>query len=92
MSKLLSEEELYDKLEEAVFKAANYEYNRDWDSMTATLAKFVELIESQKKAFAEYAIGENETGVITNPDSPDYGEPYVNTTADRDEQRKRAGI
>lgn len=37
---------------------------------------------------ADEVIGENETGVITDPDSVDYGKPYSNVYVDRDEQRK----
>lgn len=37
---------------------------------------------------ADEVIGENETGIITNPDSVDYGEHYSNVYVDREEQRK----
>lgn len=50
-----------------------------------------ELTESLKQAIlrwvADEVIGENETGVITDPDSVDYGKHYSNVYVDRDEQR-----
>jgi len=37
---------------------------------------------------ADEVIGENETGVITDYNSVDYGQSYSNVYVDRDEQRK----
>ena len=35
----------------------------------------------------ERVIGENDRGIITDPDSPSYGEPYESAMADKDELR-----
>ncbi len=37
---------------------------------------------------ADEVIGADDTGIITDPASVDYGQPYSNVYVDRDEQRK----
>ena len=78
-------------------------YNYDGDDVTVkvmvdedileSIAKFVEaIIRTEKlKLLAEVrkrVVGENDRGIITDPDSPNYGETYESTTADKNEQRK----
>ena len=77
-------------------------YNFDGDDVTVnvmvdedileSIAKYVEaIIRTEKlKLLAEVrerVVGENDRGIITDPDSPSYGEPYESTMADKNEQR-----
>lgn len=59
MSKLLSDEELYEKLEDMHYKLENTQHT-NWDEYTNTLSGFTDLINTQKRLYAESVIGEDE--------------------------------
>lgn len=58
MSKLLSDEELYEKLEEMHYKLENTQHT-NWDEYTNTLSGFTDLINTQKLLYAESVIRED---------------------------------
>ena len=68
-------------------------YNKRLDEILAKHgAEPGEMTHSLKQAIlrwvADEVIGADDTGIITDPASVDYGQPYSNVYVDRDEQRK----
>ena len=81
---MTNQSELDKRLEDILRHIDDEKADGHWITADTAKDKIKQLIADE----VEKLIGEDDTGIITDPDSVDYGQPYSNVYVDRDEQRK----